>query len=750
MKGRLLTYLTCIVFIFFYACNTKKKIDHPLFVALNSKQTGIDFSNNLTYSPEFNLFKYMYFYNGSGVGAGDFNNDGKTDLFFASNQQQNKIYLNEGKLKFKDVTAQASIPQDGGWSTGVSVVDINNDGLLDIYVCRVGHYETLHSKNQLLINTGIDKNGIPHFVDKAKEYGLDFSGFSTQAAFFDYDNDGDLDMFLLNHSVHQNNNFRPRDVFKGTYDSLSGDRIFRNDGEHFTDVTKQTGINSTAISYGLGVVVADINLDGYPDLYIGNDFHENDYLYINQKNGTFKEEGQQCLMHTSQYSMGVDVADINNDALPEIVSMDMLPSDPYILKRSLGEDSYDIFYDKIAMGYSYQYARNNLQFNRGNGMFSEVGLYSGVASTDWSWAPLWMDFDNDGLKDLFISNGIPKRMNDIDFINFVSNGEIQQKITNNDMQGKDISLIKKFPEIKIPNKFYKNNGNLTFSDEDGLIDGNGPTYSNGAVYADFDNDGDLDLIAKTVRHLRGQCHRMARRQLRAVGGPHRVQCRHLPALRRPPELGDVGVLCTQRRQQPDGRRDDAEDLAARLVLGAVEQPGEEARGAAHAELAALLGAEGVPLLPGHQLLDERERQLLLVVAVRGEALREFRRARGEPLGGRGRLDRGVDTVQQPIEGVVLGLHLLEDGGVGDPVFQDGPQVRVLGGVVDVQERAEAVPAGAERGAGDVPGLGHGDEPVEVALEGVVDGVHERDVDLVARDGSRPRAWSRGAAHGLAP
>lgn len=440
----------------------------------------------------------MYFYNGSGVGAGDFNNDGKTDLFFASNQQQNKIYLNEGKLKFKDVTVQASIPQDGGWSTGVSVVDINNDGLLDIYVCRVGHYETLHSKNQLLINTGIDKNGIPHFVDKAKEYGLDFSGFSTQAAFFDYDNDGDLDMFLLNHSVHQNNNFRPRDVFKGTYDSLSGDRIFRNDGEHFTDVTKQTGINSTAISYGLGVVVADINLDGYPDLYIGNDFHENDYLYINQKNGTFKDEGQQCLVHTSQYSMGVDVADINNDALPEIISMDMLPSDPYILKRSLGEDSYDIFYDKIAMGYSYQYARNNLQLNRGNGMFSEVGLYSGVAATDWSWAPLLMDFDNDGLKDLFISNGIPKRMNDIDFINFVSNGEIQQKITNNDMQGKDISLIKKFPEIKIPNKFYKNNGNLSFSDEDGLIDGNGPTYSNGVVYADFDNDGDLDIVVNNI------------------------------------------------------------------------------------------------------------------------------------------------------------------------------------------------------------------------------------------------------------
>jgi hypothetical protein len=440
----------------------------------------------------------MYFYNGSGVGAGDFNNDGKIDLFFASNQQQNKIYINQGGLKFKDVTKQAAIPQDGGWSTGVSVVDINNDGLLDIYVCRVGQYETLHSRNQFLINTGIDKNGIPHFVDKAKDYGLDFSGFSTQSAFFDYDNDGDLDMFLLNHSVHQNNNFRPRDVFKGTYDSSSGDRIFRNDGNHFTDVTRQTGINSTAISYGLGVVVADINLDGYPDLYIGNDFHENDYLYINQKNGTFKDESEQYLMHTSQYSMGVDVADINNDAYPEIISVDMLASDPYILKRSLGEDSYDIFYDKIRMGYSYQFTRNNLQFNRRNGMFSEVGLFSGIAATDWSWAPLWMDFDNDGLKDLFIANGIPKRMNDIDYVNFVSNGEIQQKITNDDMQGKDISLIKKFPEIKIPNKFFKNNGNLSFTDEGAVVDGNGPTFSNGAVYADLDNDGDLDIVVNNI------------------------------------------------------------------------------------------------------------------------------------------------------------------------------------------------------------------------------------------------------------
>ena len=495
-------YTTWIGFVLFFftltGCKSKPK-DPPLFVTLDNTKTGLDFSNNLTYNKDFNLFKYMYFYNGGGVGAGDFNNDGKIDLFFASNQHQNKMYLNQGDLKFKDVTKEAGIPDDGGWSTGISVVDINNDGLLDIYVCRVGKYETLNSKNQLLICKGIDKDGVPFYKDEAAQYGLDFSGFSTQAAFFDYDNDGDLDMFLLNHSVHQNGTFKPRAEFLGTYSDLSGDRIYRNDGNgHFTEVTKETGIQSTAIGYGLGVCIADINLDGYPDIYIGNDFHENDYLYINQKDGTFKEEGEQRMMHTSQYSMGVDVADINNDAFPEIISMDMLPADPYILKRSLGEDPYDIFNFKIASGYSHQYTRNNLQYNRRNGMFSEVGLYAGVAATDWSWAALFTDFDNDGFKDLFISNGIPKRMNDIDYINFISNGEVQQKIHENNVDDKDMALINKFPEIKLPNKFYKNNGNLTFTDEENRIENNPLTFSNGSIYADLDNDGDADIVTSNI------------------------------------------------------------------------------------------------------------------------------------------------------------------------------------------------------------------------------------------------------------
>jgi hypothetical protein len=495
--NRISIYITGLL-ILAVSCSTPEKTLPPMFELLDSSRTGLVFSNKLTPSAQFNMFKYMYFYNGGGIGAGDFNNDGLVDLFMSANQGEDKLYLNKGNLQFTDITKQAMVPQDGAWSTGVSVVDINNDGLLDIYVCRVGEYETLHGRNQLLICQGIGSNGIPTYKDEAKAYGLDFSGFSTQAVFVDYDLDGDLDCFLLNHSVHRDGAFAPRKDFIGTYHPLSGDRLFRNDGATFTDVTKASQINSSSISYGLGVAVADINLDGYPDLYVGNDFHENDYLYINQKNGTFKEEINDHVMHTSQFSMGVDVADANNDGYPEIVSMDMLPSDPYILKRSLGEDEYDIFQYKLKAGYNYQYTRNNLQLNRRNGMFSEAGLYSGIYATDWSWAALWMDFDNDGMKDLFISNGIPKRMNDMDYVNFVSNEQMQHKISSNHLDERDMLLVNKFPEIKIPNKFYRNNGNLQFSDLATLVSNDKPTYSNGAVYADLDNDGDLDVVVNNI------------------------------------------------------------------------------------------------------------------------------------------------------------------------------------------------------------------------------------------------------------
>ncbi len=488
----------CAFVLMAVSCQNKKQGNKDaIFELLTDDVTGLHFNNVLTPTEDFNMFKYMYFYNGSGVGAGDFNNDGKIDLFFAANQANNKLYLNEGKLHFKDVTEAASVPQDKGWSTGVSVVDINNDGMLDIYVCRVGNFEKLHSQNQLLVCQGV-KDGIPLYKDEAKKYGLGFSGFSTQAVFFDYDLDGDLDMYLLNHSVHQNSSFSPRKQFENTYSTLSGDRLYRNDGTRFTDVTRESKINSTEIGYGLGIAVSDINLDGWPDLYIGNDFHENDYLYINQHNGTFTDENTKRLMHTSKFTMGVDIADVNNDGYPEIIAMDMLAEDPYILKRSLGDDDYDVFYSKVASGYNYQYSRNVLQYNRGNGVFSEIGLYAGMAATDWSWAPLWMDFDNDGVKDLFISNGIPKRLNDMDYINFIYNNEFQQKLLSNSMKDKDIDLINKFPEIKIPNKFYHNTGNLKFADEEQLINNDKPSFSNGAVYADLDNDGDLDVVVNNI------------------------------------------------------------------------------------------------------------------------------------------------------------------------------------------------------------------------------------------------------------
>ncbi len=492
---RVLLFFIATLCTLLLSCGKKEK---PLFELLDEKQTGLDFVNALRPTSKVNMLTYMYFYNGAGVATGDFNNDGKYDLFFSSNQGQNRIYLNEGDMKFKDVTVEAKLPNDGGWSTGVSVVDINNDGLLDFYVSRVGNYENLQQGNQLLVCKGLSTNGIPYYSDEAVAYGLSFKGFSTQSAFFDQDLDGDLDMYLLNHSLRYNSTFNSRDTYFNTYDSLSGDRFFRNEGGRFIDQTRESGINSSIIGYGLGIVVSDINRDGYPDLYIGNDFHENDYLYINDRQGGFKENLEQSIAHTSQFSMGVDAADANNDGWPEIVSMDMLPEDPYILKRSLGEDEYNLFNMKLRYGYNHQYARNNLQFNKGNGTFSEIGVYAGVHATDWSWAPLWTDFNNDGWKDLFVSNGIPRRLNDIDYVNFISNDDIQARIRSGQMSEKEMEIIEQFPQIKLRNKFYVNAGEMRFDDAAPRILNDRETFSNGAAYADFDNDGDLDIVVNNI------------------------------------------------------------------------------------------------------------------------------------------------------------------------------------------------------------------------------------------------------------
>ncbi|AWV99944.1 VCBS repeat-containing protein [Arcticibacterium luteifluviistationis] len=487
-----LTALSLLLF----GCNAKK--EPVLFELLTSEKTGITFNNEITPSNDLNIFRYMYFYNGAGIGAGDFNNDGLIDVFFSANQGQNELYINKGKLTFENISQKAGIIKNGGWSTGVSVVDINQDGLLDIYVSQVGDFEVLHAKNLLFICEKIDADGIPIFSEQAKEYGLDLVGFGTQAAFFDYDLDGDLDFFQLNHSVHQNGTFGRRDNFINTKHPLAGDRIFENIDGSFIEKSDQSGINQNALGYGLGLAISDIDLDGYPDIYVGNDFHENDYLYINQKNGQFKDELSQRLSHTSRFSMGVDIADLNHDIFPEIVSLDMLPFEHEILKRSEGEDTFYNFEFKLKQGYDYQFARNNLQLNNGKGVFSEIGMYSNISATDWSWSSLFDDFDNDGETDLFISNGIAKRMNDTDYINIVSNDEIQKRIQEKTFDESDEALTDLIPEIKIPNKVFLNKGKLTFLDAKSQIQNDKDSFSNGAVSVDLDNDGDLDLITNNI------------------------------------------------------------------------------------------------------------------------------------------------------------------------------------------------------------------------------------------------------------
>lgn len=481
--------------IFLISCSKPKE---TLFKVISAEESGLSFSNDLKPTADLNIFNYMYFYNGGGVGAGDLNNDGKPDLVFTSNQNQNKIFLNKGSLKFEDITEKSNFKAEKGWSTGVSIVDINQDGLLDIYVSRVGNFEALKGHNLLYVCQNIDKDGVPHYRELSKEYGLDLVGFGTQAAFFDYDIDGDLDMFQLNHSVHQNGTYGQRQVFLNTFHPLAGDRFYENIDGKYTEKTKEVGIHSSAIGYGLGLGISDINLDGYPDLYVANDFHENDYLYINQKNGKYADEMLDKIDHTSRFSMGVDMADLNNDIFPEIFTLDMLPYDPEILKRSEGEDAFYNFKFKLSQGYNIQFARNNLQLNNRNGYFSEIGMYSGVHATDWSWSTLLFDFENDGKKDIFISNGINKRMNDLDYINFVSSDEIQQKISEKRFDESDESLVDLLPEIKIPNKFYSNGADLAFNDIAENINGNVGSFSNGCVYVDLDNDGDLDLITNNI------------------------------------------------------------------------------------------------------------------------------------------------------------------------------------------------------------------------------------------------------------
>ncbi|QLE00831.1 VCBS repeat-containing protein [Galbibacter sp. BG1] len=486
--------LTIIAALTLTSCTQEEK----LFTLLNPSKTSIDFTNGLTNSTDLNILNYLYYYNGAGVAAGDFNNDGWTDLYFTGNQVADKLYLNQKNLSFININKAAGIDNDSGWTTGVTTVDINNDGKLDLYICKVGALSP-NSHNLLYVNQGNNENGVPVFKEESKKYGLNISTYATQSAFLDYDLDGDLDMYLLNHSVHPNSNYG-HGKKRNLIDSLAGDRFHENENGYFKDVSKEVGVHQGSIGYGLGIAISDINNDGYPDIYIGNDFFENDYLYINQKNGTFldiNETDETILGHTTHYSMGNDIADINNDGNFDILSVDMLPENLKSYKTSGTEYNYQTYSSYLKNGYHPQFMQNTLHFNAGNNMFLESAYTSGIASTEWSWAPLIADYDNDGNKDIYITNGILGATNDMDFINFIANENIQKRLGKG-MKEKDMTFINEIPKKHVPNYFFKNQGDETFKDATNTWFEEIPSYSNGAVYTDLDNDGDLELVVNNV------------------------------------------------------------------------------------------------------------------------------------------------------------------------------------------------------------------------------------------------------------
>ncbi len=484
-------------------CSHKDKPATPgprtLFTLLSPEQTHVAFSNTLTEDADNNVLLYQYFYNGAGVAAGDLNGDGLQDLYFTGNMTDNKLYLNHGKMQFEDVTNQAGVAgRPGAWKTGVTLVDINGDHKLDIYVCYSGAQPIGQRKNQLFINLGNDANGVPHFKDEAEQYGLDDGSFSTQAYFFDYDHDGDLDMLLLDHNPRQITNLDEVTVpaLEKLPDPMSGTKLYRNDNGHFTDVTIQSGIQNSALSYGLGAGIADINGDGWPDIYISNDYAVPDHLYINNHDGTFTDRLKDEVGHTSLFSMGNDIADINNDALPDIFTLDMLPESNLRQKNLFNPDNYELFDQNLRVGFYYQYMRNMLQLNNGNGTFSEIGQLAGISNTDWSWAPLFADFDNDGWKDLFVSNGLLHDITNNDFVKY--RNDFLSALGPNVRKEQIVQLLNKMPSTNVKSYFFKNTGGTIFENTSTAWGISTPSNSNGAVYADLDNDGDLDLVVNNI------------------------------------------------------------------------------------------------------------------------------------------------------------------------------------------------------------------------------------------------------------
>lgn len=470
--------------------------EEKLFKIHSGKAIGIDFKNSIITSDTFNALTFEYIYNGAGVGVGDFNNDGLEDLFFGGNQVTSKLYLNNGGLKFNDITKQAGVETDR-WVTGVSVVDINHDGLLDIFLAVAGN-DPGKMRDLLFINQGIE-NGIPTFIESARSYGIDDEGYGTMGAFLDYDKDGDLDLYILTNALESfnRNNLRPRRV---NGEASSTDRLYRNNGNNtFTNVSREAGI--LIEGYGLGVNISDINQDSWPDIYVANDFLSNDLIWINQQDGTFKNMAGDYLKHQTHNGMGVDVADFNNDELQDIIVVDMLPPGHERQKMMTGGQNYDVFHMSESMGYEAQYMRNTLQLNRGKFgnkmLFSEIAFLGGISATDWSWAPLFADFDNDGWKDLFVANGYRKDVTNLDFI-FFGLKNASPFGTKEARQEKFNKELNELPEVKLSNYVFRNTGTLAFSDHTEQWGMEFPAFSNGAVYADFDRDGDLDLVTNNI------------------------------------------------------------------------------------------------------------------------------------------------------------------------------------------------------------------------------------------------------------
>lgn len=474
----------------------------PLFTLLKPEKTGLKYTNKVREDDSLHVLIYEYLYNGHGIGIGDFNNDGLDDVFISGNTTPNKLFINKGDFRFEDVSREAGIRGNGTWSTGVSVADVNGDGLLDIYVCHSGKFKEPQLVNELFINEGI-QDGKPRFREQAKAYGLDAPGTqSTQAAFFDYDRDGDLDMFLLNHSVHTYSPFLNTRERRATPDFRYGNRLFRNDVAEkgvFTDVTLQAGIINNALNYGLSVNISDINLDGWPDIYTTSDYTEHDCYYVNNGDGTFTQSLQKSFAHISKFSMGADIADFNNDGLPDVLTLDMLPEDNHRQKLLKGPDEYDQYHLLLDSGYYRQHMRNMLHLNRGmddegNVRFSEIGQLAGISNTDWSWAGLLADLNGDGWKDLVVTNGYLRDFTNMDFLKYTMADAQLSAAAKGNLNFKTYELVQKMPSNVLRNYVFENTGRLEFRDVTEVWGLTTKSVSNAAAYADFDNDGDLDLI----------------------------------------------------------------------------------------------------------------------------------------------------------------------------------------------------------------------------------------------------------------